>query len=78
MEIRKERSLAPRYIAALLAPAIAVGVTQLTWPLFEQSPVSPFLLAVAFSAVGSFRRENETGLLELLLVRHLSPSLAGV
>ena len=50
MEIRKERSLAPRYIAALLAPAIAVGVTQLTWPLFEQSPVSPFLLAVAFSA----------------------------
>jgi PAS domain S-box-containing protein len=50
MGIRKERSLALRYIAALLAPAIAVGVTQLTWPLFEQSPVSPFLLAVAFSA----------------------------
>lgn len=50
MEIRKERSLALRYIAALLAPAIAVCVTQLTWPLFEQSPVSPFLLAVAFSA----------------------------
>jgi ABC-type transport system involved in multi-copper enzyme maturation permease subunit len=29
-------------------------------------------LAVAFSAVGSFRRENETGLLELLLVTPLS------
>jgi PAS domain S-box-containing protein len=50
MEKQKERSPARRYLTALLAPAIVAGVMQLTWPFFEQSPVTLFLLAVVFSA----------------------------
>lgn len=47
---QKERSPAYSYLVALIAPAIVAGVMQLTWPFFEQSPVSLFLLAVSFCA----------------------------
>jgi len=39
-----------RYLVALVAPLVVAGVTELTWPIFEQSPVSLFLIAVMFSA----------------------------
>jgi PAS domain S-box-containing protein len=41
---------AGRYLIALLAPTIIAGMLQLTWPFFRESPVTPFLLAVMFSA----------------------------
>ena len=50
MERQRERSPARRYVSALLAPAIVAGVMHFTWPLFEDSPVSLFLAAVAFAA----------------------------
>jgi PAS domain S-box-containing protein len=50
MERQKERSLAARYLTALLAPLVVAGAMQLTWPFFEQSPTALFLLAVMFSA----------------------------
>ena len=50
MDIKKERSPARRYLAALAAPALLAGVIQVTWPFFEHSPVSLFFLAVIFSA----------------------------
>jgi PAS domain S-box-containing protein len=46
----KNRSHAGRYLIALLASVTVAGVMQLTWPFFEQSPVSLFLIAVALSA----------------------------
>jgi PAS domain S-box-containing protein len=37
-----------RYLAPVLAPALVAGVMQITWPVFEQSPVALFLLAIIF------------------------------
>jgi len=48
MQSLTKRSLARRYLIALLAPALMAGVMQLTWPLFEQSPIALFLLAIMF------------------------------
>jgi PAS domain S-box-containing protein len=48
MEILTQRSFAVRYLMALLAPALMAGVMQITWPLFEQSPIALFLLAIMF------------------------------
>ena len=49
MESNKGRgSLTSRYLAALLAPAVIAGVMQVTWPLLQNDPVSPDLLAVIF------------------------------
>src|ERR1700754_4533544 len=50
MSREKERSHAGRYLMALLAPIVVAGITQLTWPFFEQSPVALFLLAIMFCA----------------------------
>lgn len=50
MDREKERSHAGRYLTALLTPMVVAGVTQLTWPFFEQSPVTLFLLAIMFCA----------------------------
>src|ERR1700674_5396675 len=51
MDNTKERgSLTSRYLPALVAPAVIAGVMQVTWPLFQHSPVSPYLLAVIFCA----------------------------
>jgi ABC-type transport system involved in multi-copper enzyme maturation permease subunit len=56
---------------------LVVGLMVMSWDPRE-APNSRFYLpaglalAIAFSAAGSFRRENETGLLELLLVTPLS------
>jgi ABC-type transport system involved in multi-copper enzyme maturation permease subunit len=61
------------FLMVLLAELVVMEV----WEP-KTAPMSRFFLpaglglAVAFSAVGSFRRENETGLLELLLVTPLS------
>jgi PAS domain S-box-containing protein len=49
-ERKRDRGIASRYLIALLAPAIIAAVMQLTWPFFQQSPVTLFLLAVVFSA----------------------------
>jgi PAS domain S-box-containing protein len=48
----KERYRSPvrRYLIALITPVIVAGIMQLTWPFFEKSPVTLFLLAVMFSA----------------------------
>ena len=48
MESLTKRSLALRYLLALLAPALMAGVMQITWPLFEQAPIALFLLAIMF------------------------------
>jgi PAS domain S-box-containing protein len=48
MESLTKRSLALRYLMALLAPALMAAVVQMTWPLFEQSPIALFLLAIMF------------------------------
>lgn len=50
MEALKGRSRAVKYLIALLAPVIVASVMQVTWPFFEHSPVSLFLLAVMISA----------------------------
>jgi len=51
MESNKGRgSLTNRYLPALITPAVIVGVMQVTWPLFQHNPVSPYLLAVIFCA----------------------------
>ena len=42
--------VASRYLAALIAPAVIAGAMQVTWPLFRDNPVSPYLLAVIFCA----------------------------
>jgi hypothetical protein len=61
------------FLAVLVAELVVMG----SWEPRE-APDSRFFLpaglglAISFSAVGSFRRENETGLLELLLVTPLS------
>jgi PAS domain S-box-containing protein len=39
-----------RYLVAVLAPAIIAVVMALTWPLFEDNPVSIYLLAVILTA----------------------------
>lgn len=44
------RARLTRYLIALLAPVVVAGVMQLTWPFFQQSPVSLFLIAVMLSA----------------------------
>lgn len=48
----KEHSHAARYLTAFLAPIVVAGLTQLTWPFFEQSPVALYLAILA--VVGSF------------------------
>ena len=51
MEYKKGRwSLTSRYLAAFLAPAVIASAMHLTWPLFQHSPVLPYLLAVIFCA----------------------------
>jgi ABC-type transport system involved in multi-copper enzyme maturation permease subunit len=61
------------FLVVLVAELMVMG----SWDP-RQAPHSRFYLpagltlAIAFSAAGSFRRENETGLLELLLVTPLS------
>ena len=49
MESLTQRSVARRYLMALLGPALMAGVMQITWPLFEASPIALFLLAIMFS-----------------------------
>jgi PAS domain S-box-containing protein len=36
--------------AAILSPLVIAAILQQTWPFFEQTPVSPFLIAVTFCA----------------------------
>lgn len=50
MKSQKDRSRVSQYLVALLAPGVVAGVMQLTWPFFEQSPVSLFLIAVMVSS----------------------------
>jgi PAS domain S-box-containing protein len=47
---QRDHARAVRFTIALLAPAVVAGAMHLTWPFFQQSPVSLFLLAVMFSA----------------------------
>ena len=49
----KRRRVQPggvRYLPALFAPAAVAVLVQLTWPFFEPSPVSPFLMTVTLCA----------------------------
>lgn len=48
MESLTKSSFVRRYFIALLVPALIAGLMQITWPLFEQSPSAPFLLAIMF------------------------------
>lgn len=48
MQRQKEHSPRVRYLMALLAPIVVAGVMQLTWPFFQQAPISLYLLAVMF------------------------------
>jgi PAS domain S-box-containing protein len=50
MDKQKQRSLIRRYVVAVLAPAFVAVVMQLTWPFFQGSLASPYLLAVLFCA----------------------------
>lgn len=50
MDKQKQRSLLRRYVVAVLAPAFMAGVMYFTWPFFEGSLASPYLLAVMFCA----------------------------
>ncbi|HEV7745396.1 MAG TPA: PAS domain S-box protein [Pyrinomonadaceae bacterium] len=50
MKSQKDRSRVGGYLTALLAPALVAAVMQLSWPFFEQSPVSLFLIAVMLSS----------------------------
>ena len=65
MESSKGRkSLASMYLAALVAPAVIAGVMQVSWPFFQDDPISPYLLAVVFcSWFGGLR----PGLLSILI-----------
>jgi PAS domain S-box-containing protein len=49
MESLTQRSVVRRYLIALLAPAVMAGVMQITWPLFAESPIALFLLAIMFA-----------------------------
>jgi PAS domain S-box-containing protein len=49
-KVGASRSGIARYGVALIAPLCVALVMQLTWPLFEQTPVSLFLLSVMLSA----------------------------
>jgi len=71
VKLRKPKKTSParRYLPALLGPVIVAGVMQLTWPFFQQSPVSLFLLAVTFSAwYGGLGPGLSTVLVSFLLV----------
>lgn len=50
MNLRKERSPARLYLAALVIPALVTVLMQVTWPFFESAPFALFLLAVTLCA----------------------------
>jgi PAS domain S-box-containing protein len=50
MEKRRVRGRVGQFVIALLAPTAVAGFMQFTWPFFQQTPTSLFLLAVMFSA----------------------------
>jgi PAS domain S-box-containing protein len=64
MEISIQNSFAVRYFIALFAPALMAGLMQVTWPVFELSPVGLFLLAIMFC---SWYGGPGPGLVSLLL-----------
>src|SRR5688572_30682076 len=50
MESTKKRSPVNRYLMALIAPAVTAGVMQVSWPFFQNTPVSPYFMPVILCA----------------------------